>query len=65
MYCSPTIGPRSPDVPPSRPNTCGPPSTTRPQRYAAGDFVNQHPGGARLPDYVRADRPLDNQDLVV
>ncbi|MFI6173413.1 primary-amine oxidase [Nocardia sp. NPDC051052] len=35
------------------------------QRYAAGDFVNQHPGGAGLPEYVRADRPLDNEDLVV
>ncbi|MFI7003310.1 primary-amine oxidase [Nocardia sp. NPDC050175] len=35
------------------------------QRYAAGDFVNQHPGGAGLPEYVAADRPLDNEDLVV
>lgn len=35
------------------------------QRYAAGDFVNQHPGGAGLPEYVRTDRPLDNEDLVV
>ncbi|MEV6557449.1 primary-amine oxidase [Nocardia sp. NPDC051756] len=35
------------------------------QRYAAGDFVNQHPGGAGLPEYVAGDRPLDNEDLVV
>ncbi|WP_433662199.1 primary-amine oxidase [Nocardia sp. CA-128927] len=35
------------------------------QRYAAGDFVNQHPGGAGLPEYVAADRSLDNEDLVV
>ncbi|GAB6903254.1 primary-amine oxidase [Kineosporia succinea] len=35
------------------------------ERYAAGDFVNQHPGGAGLPAYVANDRDLDNQDLVV
>ncbi|MFJ8812323.1 primary-amine oxidase [Amycolatopsis thermoflava] len=35
------------------------------QRYAAGDFVNQHPGGAGLPAYVAGDRDLDGQDLVV
>ncbi|GAA5071272.1 primary-amine oxidase [Nocardia iowensis] len=35
------------------------------QRYAAGDFVNQHPGGAGLPAYVAGDRALDNEDLVV
>ncbi|CAM4117263.1 primary-amine oxidase [Nocardia ninae] len=35
------------------------------ERYAAGDFVNQHPGGAGLPDYVSGDRSLDNEDLVV
>ena len=33
--------------------------------YAAGDFVNQHPGGAGLPAYVAQDRDLDGQDLVV
>ncbi len=33
--------------------------------YAAGDFVNQHPGGAGLPSYVAQDRDIDGQDLVV
>ena len=27
------------------------------ERYPAGDFVNQHPGGAGLPAYVADDRP--------
>ncbi|MEV4974760.1 primary-amine oxidase [Streptomyces scopuliridis] len=35
------------------------------ERYAAGDFVNQHPGGAGLPAYVAADRDIDGQSLVV
>ncbi|HEY2674170.1 MAG TPA: primary-amine oxidase [Rugosimonospora sp.] len=35
------------------------------QRYPAGDFVNQHPGGAGLPEYVRADRNLDGADIVL
>ncbi|MEV0904239.1 primary-amine oxidase [Streptomyces hokutonensis] len=35
------------------------------ERYPAGDFVNQHPGGAGLPAYAAADRDLDGQDLVV
>jgi primary-amine oxidase len=35
------------------------------ERYAAGDYPNQHPGGAGLPDYVRDDAPLENTDLVV
>jgi primary-amine oxidase len=35
------------------------------ERYAAGDYPNQHPGGAGLPAYVRADRALDNTDVVV
>ncbi|WP_410667663.1 primary-amine oxidase [Amycolatopsis sp. cmx-4-68] len=35
------------------------------ERYAAGDFVNQHPGGAGLPAYVAGNRDLDGQDLVV
>ena len=37
----------------------------RDQRYPAGDFVNQHPGGEGLPGYVAADRDLDGQDVVV
>ncbi|MFJ4656897.1 primary-amine oxidase [Nocardia sp. NPDC088792] len=35
------------------------------ERYAAGDFVNQHPGGAGLPTYAAADRHLDGEDVVV
>ncbi|MCE0538736.1 primary-amine oxidase [Kineosporia rhizophila] len=35
------------------------------ERYAAGDFVNQHPGQAGLPTYTAQDRELDNQDLVL
>ncbi len=45
-----TAAPRSP------PSTCGSPATTPAERYAAGDFVNQHPGGAGLPAYA-ARRP--------
>jgi primary-amine oxidase len=32
---------------------------------AAGDFTNQHPGGAGLPAYVAGDRSLENTDVVV
>ncbi|MEU9454544.1 primary-amine oxidase [Streptomyces sp. NPDC048277] len=35
------------------------------ERYPAGDFVNQHPGGAGLPAYTAADRDIDGQSLVV
>jgi len=35
------------------------------QRYPAGDFVNQHPGGAGLPAYVAADRDIDGADVVL
>jgi primary-amine oxidase len=35
------------------------------QRYAAGDFVNQHVGDAGLPTFVAGDRNLESQDLVV
>ena len=35
------------------------------ERYSAGDFVNQHSGGAGLPAYAAADRDLDGQDVVV
>ena len=32
---------------------------------AAGDFPNQHPGGAGLPAYTERDAPLENRDVVV
>ncbi|MEU4291992.1 primary-amine oxidase [Kribbella sp. NPDC026596] len=35
------------------------------ERYPAGDYVNQHPGGAGLPSYVTADRDIDGRDVVV
>ncbi|WP_250445123.1 primary-amine oxidase [Actinotalea sp. C106] len=35
------------------------------ERYAAGDFVNQHPGGAGLPGYVAGDRPVADADVVL
>jgi len=35
------------------------------ERYPAGDYVNQHPGGAGLPAWVTADRDIDGQDIVV
>ena len=31
----------------------------------AGDYPNQHPGGAGLPAYTEANRSVDNQDVVV
>ena len=35
------------------------------ERYAAGEYPNQHPGGAGLPTYVQDDAPLENTDVVV
>jgi len=35
------------------------------QRWPAGDFVNQHPGGAGLPAFTAADRDIDGHDIVV
>jgi primary-amine oxidase len=35
------------------------------QRRAAGDFPNQHPGGAGLPAWTAADRPLVGTEVVV
>ena len=37
----------------------------REERFAAGDYPNQHPGGAGLPEWTSADRPLDGEDVVV
>lgn len=33
--------------------------------YPAGDFVNLHPGGAGLPAWTAANRPVDNTDIVL
>lgn len=35
------------------------------QRFAAGEYPNQHPGGTGLPAYVEGDRPLEGADVVV
>jgi primary-amine oxidase len=35
------------------------------QRFPAGEFPNQHPGGDGLPAWTAADRPLENTDLVL
>lgn len=35
------------------------------QRFAAGDYPNQHPGGQGLPAYVSGDRPLEGADVVL
>ncbi len=35
------------------------------ERYAAGDYPNQHPGGEGLPKWQQANRSLDGEDLVV
>jgi primary-amine oxidase len=35
------------------------------ERYAAGDYPNQHAGGAGLPEYTKADRQLADTDVVV
>jgi primary-amine oxidase len=35
------------------------------QRYPAGRFVNQHPGGSGLPSWVAEDRDIDGEDIVV
>ncbi|HEX4701750.1 MAG TPA: primary-amine oxidase [Pseudonocardiaceae bacterium] len=37
----------------------------RAERYAAGDYPNQRPDDDGLPKYVRADRPLDDTDIVL
>lgn len=35
------------------------------ERYAAGDFPYQHPGGAGLPTWTAADRPIEETDVVI
>jgi primary-amine oxidase len=35
------------------------------ERFAAGDLVNQHPGGDGLPAFVAQDRPIDGHDIVL
>lgn len=35
------------------------------ERYPAGDYPNQHPGGAGLPEWTQANRSIENTALVV
>jgi len=35
------------------------------ENYPAGDFVNMHPGAGGLPTWIRADRPVDDADIVL
>ena len=35
------------------------------ERYAAGDFVNQHPGGGGIPQFIAGDEPLVGEDVVL
>jgi primary-amine oxidase len=35
------------------------------ERFATGDYPNQHPGGAGLPAFVEANRSVADQDIVV
>ncbi|MFP7494968.1 primary-amine oxidase [Terribacillus saccharophilus] len=35
------------------------------EKYASGDYPNQHPGGEGLTKYAEADRNIENEDLVV
>jgi primary-amine oxidase len=35
------------------------------ERRGAGDFPNQHPGGAGLPEWTAADRPVADTDIVL
>ncbi len=37
----------------------------RREMHAAGQYPNQHAGGAGLPEWTAADRPLENADIVV
>ena len=35
------------------------------ERFPAGDYPNQHPGGAGLPTWTKADRPIEDTDVVL
>jgi primary-amine oxidase len=35
------------------------------ERFPAGEYPNQHPGGAGLPEWTKADRPIENADIVL
>ena len=35
------------------------------ERYPAGELINQHPGGAGLPEFAARNRPIEGEDIVV
>ena len=35
------------------------------ERYASGEFPNQHAGGDGLPRYIAQNRSIENEDIVV
>ena len=35
------------------------------ERFPSGDYPNQHTGGAGLPAWTKADRPIENTDVVL
>ena len=35
------------------------------ERYAAGEYPNQHPGGDGLPRFIADNQSLENQDVVL
>jgi primary-amine oxidase len=35
------------------------------ERFPAGEYPNQHPGGAGLPEWTKAGRPIENTDIVL
>src|SRR5262249_32072447 len=35
------------------------------ERFPAGEYPNQHPGGAGLPEWTTAGRPIENTDIVL
>jgi primary-amine oxidase len=35
------------------------------ERFPAGKYPNQHPGGAGLPEWTAANRPIENTDIVL
>jgi primary-amine oxidase len=35
------------------------------ERFPTGDYPNQHPGGAGLPAWTKADRPIEDTDVVL
>lgn len=35
------------------------------ERYPAGDLINQHPGGAGLPEFIADDQSIEDEDIVL